>query len=69
MIASALFSKHERKIVAALAAIFSLVGAILVVRFSGAIRVEQSIIIDIVSLLLLTITFAIPGTVIGLYVF
>jgi hypothetical protein len=67
MIVSVLFSEHERKIVAALATIFSLVGAILIMRFSGATRVEQTIIINIISLALLTVIFAIPGTVIGLY--
>jgi hypothetical protein len=59
--------KRERKIVAALAAIFSLFGAILLVRSFGAIRVEETVIVNLISLALLTVIFAIPGAVIGLH--
>jgi hypothetical protein len=59
--------KHERKIVACLATIFSLTGALLLLRFSGAVRVEQTIIVNIIGLVALTLMFAIPGTVIGLH--
>jgi hypothetical protein len=63
----ALIDKYERKIVACLATIFSLLGAFLVLHFSGAVRIEQTIIVNIISLAVLTLTFAIPGAVIGVY--
>jgi hypothetical protein len=59
--------KHERKIVACIATIFSVSGAFLALRFSGAVRIEQTIIVNIISLAALTLMFAIPGTVIGLH--
>jgi hypothetical protein len=58
---------HERKIVACLATIFSLLGAFLILRFSGAVRIEQTIIVNIIYLFALTFVFAIPGTVIALH--
>lgn len=63
MHSATLIDKHERKIVACLATIFSLACALLLLRWSEAIQLEPRFIINLTSLAVLTSALAIPGLI------